>query len=162
MSDGIDLQNRKLKAGILTFTLLLTGTVAISPFVIDEIFIQEEKFGLNASANITAPNSTNLGVNSDGGGTLAFPRMSTEMNATREINVSGIEGEPALVRLSSEGNISDYLHYKKVHYFNGSKQVGIEMVPNGTGYFEGAVNVNVEVPKEEGGAKWLELKSQLY
>lgn len=162
MSDRLDIHDHKLKAALIGGLLVIAGAIAVSPFIIDGVMVQEESFSLNASANITSPNSTDLGVNSDGGGTLAFPRMSTEMNATRAINVSGIEGEPSLVRINSEGNISEYLKYEKTHYFNGTKQIEVEMVPNQTGYFEGQVKANVEVPKEEGGDKWLELKSQLY
>ena len=137
--------------------LLLLALIA-SPIIADQVLVEEESFTLPASASVVEGNSS-FGVATGSNQALDFGRlMLNASNVTRYVNVSTPGAN--FVKLEASGNISDHLNYSK-HHLNASS-IPVEMQATKTGNFSGNLSVNVQIPAQEGGEQWLELKRSFY
>lgn len=151
---GLDTKKTVI-ASVAGLTLLL---LAASPLVADQVLVQEESFTLPANASVIEGNES-LGVASGGGQSLDFGRlMVNASNSTRFVNVSTPDSN--FVRLDSSGNISEYLNYTR--YNMNASSIPVEMQATETGNFTGNLSVNVQIPAQEAGQQWLELKHSFY
>jgi len=157
ISGDAGLDNRYLIAGGVAGLLLLT--LAASPLIADQVLVEEQSFTLPANASVDAQNNTSLGVATGSQQALDFGRLVVNAsNSTRYVNVSTPDAN--FVRLDASGNISEHLNYTK-HQMNATS-IPVEMKATETGNFTGNLSVNVQIPAQEGGQQWLEIKHSFY
>lgn len=140
--------------------ILVSGLVGSSPFILDQTSLNyhEEKFNTSVNVINESGNETSLGINADQN--LNFGKIPQESNATKFVNMS--TGKKSLLTLKSEGNISDFIEHKDHFYFQGQKQIPIEVKGKMPGNFNGSIKLRFEIPKNQLGKHWLDLKYSIY
>lgn len=140
--------------------LVLSGVIGASPFIIDEtsVKVHQQSFKANATVLDADSNSTTLGMNADPN--LEFGKLPQNSNVTKFINVS--VAEKSYLSISSEGNISRMLEYDDRMYFEGSKEIPVEVRGREPGNYTGTVELRFQVPENRIGGYWLDLKYRLH
>lgn len=158
ISGDAGLDNKYLIAGGVVGLLLLT--LMASPLIADQVLVEEQSFTLSANASVVdMQNNTSLGVATGSNQALDFGRLVVNAsNSTRYVNVSTPDAN--FVRLDASGNISEHLNYTK--YQMNATSIPVEMQATEVGNFTGNLSVNVQIPAQEGGQQWLELKHSFY
>lgn len=158
ISGDAGLDNKYLIAGAAVGLLLLT--LVASPLIADQVLVEEESFTLPANVSVVdTQNNTSLGVATGSNQALDFGRLVVNAsNSTRFVNVSTPGAN--FVRLEASGNISEHLNYTR--YQMNVSSIPVEMQATEVGNFTGNLTVNVQIPAQEGGERWLELKHSFY
>ena len=140
--------------------ILVSGLVGSSPFILDQTSLNyhEEKFNTSVNVINVSGNETSLGINADQN--LNFGNIPQGSNATKFVNMS--TGKKSLLTLKSEGNISDFIEHKDHFYFQGQKQIPLEVKGKSPGNFTGNVSLKFEIPQNQVGKHWLDLKYRIY
>lgn len=149
-----DLNWRKI-AGI-SLALSLVVIVSSAAFVYTQIDVENQKtsFSVNATVLTQEQNET-LEAGIATGQDLSFGRFNAVFNKTKTLNLSS--NSLTLAKISSEGNISNTLHYEERKLFEGTTQIPIEMSANKSGYYEGTVNLDLKTAQNKWGERWLRL-----
>lgn len=138
--------------------IVLSGLIGASPFILDYSTVNLVESNYPATVDVVEnQNNTTLGVNADRD--LDFGEIPEGVNATKFISVS-VEHK-SLLNIDSEGNISDLLRYREKMYFQGQKEIPVEVRGMEVGKYEGNVTLKFQVPTNEVGKKWLDLKYRL-
>ena len=140
--------------------VILSGLVGASPFIIDQYSLNFQNNDFNTSAIIIndTGNNTTLGLNSDAN--LNFGEIPQGSNATKFINMSS--ERRSVLKIESEGNITDYLEYEELMYFKGTKEIELEIKGREPGNYTGNLSLRFEIPKSQVGRYWLDLKYEIY
>ena len=148
------------KISIATITIvLLSGLIGATPFLIEETSVSTQERSLNTSLTVEEPkpNQTSLGINAER--SLDFGKMSPNTNATKFLNISS--NKKAILDVSSDGNISQILDVRNRFYFEGAKEIPVEVRAKEPGNYTGKINLDFQLPKNRVGGRWLDLKHNL-
>ena len=140
--------------------VVLSGLVGASPFILDQQTVNFQNNNFNTSASIinNTGNNTTLGLNADAN--LDFGDIPQGSNATKFINMSS--DRKSILKMESEGNISNYLEYEDLMYFEGNRRIELEMKGRDPGNYTGNVSLSFEIPESRLGQRWLDLKYWVY
>lgn len=144
-------ENSFLVGGFFILILLLMG--AYGYYQLD-IYHQEKSYDVNATI-LEGKEDGRVTAGIAAGHGLSFGKFNSVFNKTKSLNLSS--RNTALVKVSSEGNISNKLNYREKHFFEGKTQIPIEMSVNESGYFNGTVKLDIKVARSKWGEGWLEL-----
>jgi len=148
----------KILASSALFLCLL---ISVSLFVLDQTSVKNQEQKYNTSIQVVdAENKKNMsfGINADRN--LRFGRIITGTNATKFLNMSS--GKKSLLTVNTEGNISEFMVYEEKMYFQGDKQIPLEVRGREPGNYTGTVNLEFQIPENEVGRKWLDLKYRVH
>lgn len=149
------------KTTISAITIIfLSAIIGATPFIIEETSLDfyEETYETNVAILNDTGNNTSLGINSDQN--LDFGHMPEGANSTKFVNVS--TKKRSLMNIQSEGNISNLLEYEERMHFKGYKKISIEAKGREPGNYTGNVSLNFQIPKNQAGSSWLDLKYWIY
>lgn len=139
--------------------IVLSGLIGAAPFIIDETSIESAEKNFNASVYVMEESDDRgLGINADRN--LEFGRLAQGANATKFLNLS--VGKKSMLYISSEGNISEVLEHENRIYFEGDREVELEAKGTEPGNYTGKINVRFDIPRNQVGKYWLDLKHQVY
>lgn len=139
--------------------LAISGFIGVSPFILDNSTLDFHKEKFNASVTVMdKDDNISLGINSDP--KLDFGNIPQGSNSTKFLNIS--TGKKSALTISSDGNISEFLEYHERMYFQGDKRIELEMKGKSPGNFTGNVSLKFEIPQNQVGKHWLDLKYRIY
>jgi len=140
-----------LAAAVIT----ISGLIGATPYLVEQNSIHSYEQTMNSSIIvIESANDKALGINADRN--LDFGRLKPGTNATKFLNLS--IGKKSLLNVKTEGNISEVLEYQEKLYFKGSKEIELEAKGREPGNYSGTVNLGFQIPKNQVGKYWLDLK----
>lgn len=140
-----------------SFILILLIALAATYVSIDYTEV-EQNYHANASI-ISEDESENLTVGIDAGQNLNFGKVTEGNNVTKTLNIYSPRKSVAV--LDSNGNISEFLAYEEVVFFEGNESVEIEMITKDSGQFEGDLNLRIYVSENRVTDEWLKLRERL-
>lgn len=139
--------------------VVISGLIGATPYIIEETSIENYQQSLDASVVILSSSSDrSLGINADR--KLDFGRLKPGTNSTKFLNIS--IGKKSLLNVETKGNISEVLEHRERFYFHGAKDINLEAKGRNPGNYSGTVNLNFQIPKNQVGAYWLDLKYGFY
>jgi len=140
--------------------IVLSGLIGTTPFILEETSLEfyEETYESNITILNDTGNNTSVGINSDRN--LDFGYVPEGVNSTKFLNVS--TKKKSIMNVRSTGNISKLLEYEDRAYFEGYKQVNIEAQGRETGNYTGNITLSFQIPENQVGTKWLDLKYWIY
>jgi len=152
----VDIIQKKTLASIVIGASILIG---LSPFLADKTLAQTSTSTFNANATATGEgNSTErLGVVT--GSKLQFGKIPVGSASTKFVVVNA--SQETDVSISSDGNISDSLEFKKSLKVQGSEEIPVTFNATESGFYTGSISLKTTRPKGSIGKKWLEIKSSL-
>ncbi|WEL19276.1 hypothetical protein [Candidatus Nanohalococcus occultus] len=152
-------RNKKIIAGLVG----LTALVGLVPFVIAETSVETQTVEFNPRANVTSDpvnssENVSLGV-APGGNGLNFGELPIRSTKQARKTVELNSDQKALIKISSSGNVSEFLVYNDTVYFEGAEQLEIGFTTLERGYYEGELKMKIMTPRNRIGKKWIELRS---
>ena len=142
----------------------LAVVAGATPFLVDQWSTETDTRTENMS--VTVINSSNVENNTDlrlGLNTEAnfeYGELPQGVAVRKSLVING--SEPVMVQLDVSGNISKWTDYEKNYYFNGTREIPVEVNSTETGYFAGELEITTTTPANGVGETWLDLKSSLY
>lgn len=138
----------------------LSGLIGATPFILDSqtIDFHNEEFNSSVAVLDQTGNNTSLGINSDP--TLDFGYIPQGSNVTKFLNMSA--KKKSVLSIKSDGNISNFLEHKDHMYFQGYKQIPLEFKGREPGNYTGNITLRFEIPENQVGKHWLDLKYWFY
>lgn len=144
---------------IATTIVVASGLIGATPFLLNHFIVENANTEFNSSVMILeASDNRSLGINADRN--LDFGRLKTGSNATKFVNIS--IGKKSVLHLNTEGNISEILEHKDRMYVEVAQEIEIEAKGKQPGFYQGKINLEFHIPRNELGARWLDLKYKLY
>lgn len=144
--------------------IVLSIGLGASPFLADHFFVdKEEQFSQNMTANVISgqieENGTRVGVNP--GSNLDFGDIETGIGITKYLNYNST-GAERLVRLETDGNISDNLNVAENQFVEGSAELSVAFMAEEPGFYSGNLTLKTLTPEGNLGETWLDIKSQFF
>lgn len=151
------------RASLMAVVIVVaSGLVGATPFLLDHTSVETAEQRFNTSVNVVGDSDDRgLGINADRN--LDFGRLKTGANATKFVNIS--IGKKSVLKVSTEGNISEVLEYDESRYVQGNQEIELEAKGRDPGRYEGTVKLEFDIPRNKVGEHWLDLKyglSELY
>jgi hypothetical protein len=135
-----------------------SGLIGATPFLLNHTSVETAQQEFNASVNIVNDSDNRgLGINADRN--LDFGRLKTGANATKFVNIS--IGKKSVLKISSEGNISEVLEYEKLRYVQGDEEIELEAKGREVGKYNGTVRLDFDIPRNKIGEYWLYIEYKL-
>ena len=138
---------------LIALTLVISAGVGLAYHI--DLTDTSSTFQTNATLLDPGKNSENLSVGIATGQGMSYGRFNADVNKTRSLNLS--TDSLTLVTVSTEGNISESLHYERKHLFEGRKMIEVKMEGNKTGYYEGEISLQIKNAENQLSEKWLEI-----
>jgi len=147
------------RAGLIAAIIVVaSGVLGATPFLLDHATVENAQQQFNTSVTIMGDSDNrSLGINADRN--LEFGRIVEGSNATKSVNIS--IGKRSLLKLSTEGNISEVLEHRESMYVQGNQDIEIEAKGRDPGFYQGTVNLEFHIPRNKVGENWLDLKHRL-
>lgn len=144
----------------LTVTVILAaGLIGASPFILDKTVLNQQEQSIDTSLQVLGENeSDRVGVNADRN--LNYGALPVETNSTKYLNISS--SERAIIRLSAEGNMSEYLDFEDEHYFIGEKNVPVKATAWETGQYNGTLNLESYTSRNKVGDYWIRFRGDYW
>lgn len=144
---------------VLSILLLVSlGIISLSVVSIDYDQV-EQSYYANSSV-IAVEDSQNLTAGIDAGQNLHFGEVTEGTNVTKTLNIES--PRMSLIRVNSNGNISQSLEYDGLQLFKGNHSEQITMIGESSGYYEGDLTLNIKIANNEVTRYWLQLKGSVY
>ncbi len=138
--------------------VVVSGFIGATPFLLEHYSVENANTEFNSSVMILEESDNrSLGINADRN--LDFGRLKTGSNATKFVNIS--IGKKSILKVSTEGNISEVLEYRERMYVQGDQEIEIEAKGRDPGFYQGKVNLEFNIPRNQIGEYWLDLKYRL-
>lgn len=129
--------------------------MGLTPLAIQETSVDTTEVSFNSNVTVENTNQTNLtdlGVNPSSN--FHFGEIETNANYTKWVEI-GV-ADYSRVEVSTEGNISEVLEYRKSRVVDGGNaRIAVKIFPREEGYYEGRILVNVESAENKVGRFWL-------
>lgn len=135
----------------------LAALVLLSPILANNFLLDQQELSFDASASVLADynNSTKLGVAAGKQG-LAYGKISSGTNSTRFVEVSS--EKKAVLDLRSEGNISNYLDYRKGMVIEEPKNISVEFESSKAGNYSGKLFIKARYGAGALGQLWMDIR----
>lgn len=151
------------KTTMIAVSVISVSTlIGLTPFILNQTTLNTQETILETSAEVISKNAS--GENIDLGlkieKSLNFGKMPVNVSAAKTINLTS--SKKSSVQVSSTGNISEFLDYDRRSYFEGSRDLEIQMVAEKPGYYAGELVIKTQTPKNKIGETWLELKQSFF
>jgi hypothetical protein len=146
------------KKQMLVAALVLALLPIIANFGLTDADIKTYSAQINVTQAQKNNTSLDLGINA--GRDLNYGVVPQSTNVTKKIRIASTG--PSIVVIRSSGNISDLLRYDARQFMEMNETIHIEASPEGTGFYEGQVEIKIQSPNSYAGRKWIELKSYFY
>lgn len=107
-------------------------------------------------ANVTEP-TENISVGLETGGGMKYGRLVEGTNLTKTLELASGNDTLTYVEVSTEGNISEYLHFDEEHLFQNNTDIGVKMEGRNQGYYTGDIFLDIKTASNMWGETWLEI-----
>lgn len=149
------MESKKVIAIIGILTVLLIG----GPVIANKTLLHHRELNIGMTAQVLK-SGKNITAGVDVGPNLNFGKISKGSNITKFINISAKGNYVGKVK--AEGNISKHLKYDRTIRGEGKEKIPLEMIGSDPGNYTGNLKLEVDIPKNEFGEKWMNIKQKYF
>lgn len=154
------LEDLKKKAGKLNkihVIAILITTFAVSILLFNYFVVDSMTNEFEVTAESVESNSKDIGVVSDP--KLDYGKTPAGSRVRKKVDIDSNRG--LMLKISSGGNVSDYLDYPKIIFLEGDNQVEVSYSSQELGYYEGDLIVRRYTSDYKIGERWLKFRSKI-
>ena len=150
------------KIGLVAASVFFVLLVSLTPNLLDEITLNHQDRSLDTNASVLESDSgaENVSLGLDIGNKLNYGNMPHQANATKFLTVNS--SKDTIVYVSSEGNMSNHLHYEDKHYFSGEHRIPLEFRGMKSGNFSGKIHLDIRTPSNRVGDYWIRYRGDYW
>lgn len=140
----------------IQLTVIASILVVMSILLFNYSAVDTEAEVFEVTAETVEVNNSDIGVVTD-------PKLDygkTPPGSTVRKNLGISSDRTLMVKLNSDGNVSQYLDYPKIEYMEEGGEVEVVFQADEVGYYEGNLNVSVYTSDYSIGERWLKLRSK--
>lgn len=141
----------KKQALIILLVLVFSFSASANNITVENI----EIFNVTSEQDMRTGGNISVGLETGGG--MKYGRLVQGTNLTKTLELASGNDTLTYVEVTTEGNISEYLHFEDKHLFQNTTDIEIKMGGGSQGYYTGDIFLDIKTASNIWGETWLEI-----